>query len=63
MHLMDHNHVIKLSSGKVIELSNDEYNELVSALKEVVYIPTIPQPPYEKQWPSYPVWCGQQRNF
>ena len=63
---------IKLNSGKEIELTENEYEELKSkfSTKEPVFVPYVP-----KEWPIYPtypstpwydwdkVWCGASNTL
>ena len=46
---MEINITIKLSSGKEIKLSKEEYNELLNKFKQYEYIPYI-------TYPSDPYW-------
>lgn len=43
-----------LSTGKEIELTEEEYNELVKE-KEYVYVPTSPTYPVNPWYPTYPI--------
>lgn len=50
---------IKLESGKEIELTENEYEDLRSkfSTKEPVFVPYIP-----KEWPIYPSYPAYQQN-
>ena len=47
-------HTIKLSSGKEIELTDDEYREIQQEFKSVEYVP-YPQP-VQPSYPGTPLW-------
>lgn len=49
---------IELKSGKVLELTNEEYNELAEAIGKPVYVPTyVPYVQPIIDYPKYPqVW-------
>ena len=48
---MNHKHIIELSSGKKLELTEEEFQELREYFKEVYYIPNLEFHPFE-----YPIW-------
>ena len=50
---------INLNSGKEIELTENEYEELKQkfSTKEPVFVPYVP-----KEWPIYPTYPTYQRN-
>ena len=53
-----HKHIIILSSGKNIELTEDEFLELKNEFKETVYVPG--RTPCYPEYP-YPTWYSENK--
>ena len=51
---MNHKHIIELSSGKKLELTEEEFQEVKEYFKEVCYIPI-----QQYHYSEYPAWTKE----